>query len=156
MVWDMMLKLLSTLFLLAIFGQQVSADNIAVRIQKIIDEGRNACESDGGVFSMEPSAQAIYKFTSGATVEEVTIVNENYFNCSSTASLYGGSAGAPVHLITTNDYKYGYSRAIEIITAFNGTPLILLGLHGMSCDDAGYKPCIQAITLFEGELLIKQ
>src|SRR6056300_927216 len=100
MVWDVMLKLLSTLFLLAIFGQQVSADNIAVRIQKIIDEVRNACESDGGVFSMEPSAQAIYKFTSGATVEEVTIVNENYFNCSSTASLYGGSAGAPVHLIT--------------------------------------------------------
>src|SRR6056300_898010 len=128
MVWDVMLKLLSTLFLLAIFGQQVSAGNIAVRIQKIIDEGRNACESDGGVFSMEPSAQAIYKFTSGA----------------------------PVHLITTNDYKYGYSRAIEIITAFNGTPLILLGLHGMSCGDAGYKPCIQAITLFEGELLFKQ
>lgn len=156
MVVGMKQTYLKATFFLALIGQQVFADTVTLKAQQIIDDGKKICESDGGAFSMEPNAQATFQFTSGDTVEYLTVVNENYFNCSSTASLYGGSAGAVVHIITKEDYKYGYSRAIEVVTAFNGTPLILLGLHGMSCGEVGYKPCIQAITIFEGKFLTPQ
>lgn len=149
----MTLGKLIAIILLINLGHQVSAEAMGDKAKVIVDRGRNACEREGGTFLMEPSAQTVYEFPSRSTTEGFTVVNENYFHCSSAASLYGGSAGGRVHIITNSDYLYGYSRELEVTTAFDEMPIILLGLHGMSCGVAGYKPCIRVVTISEGKLI---
>ena len=53
------------------------------------------------------------------------------------------------------DYFYGYARQFKVFTAFKNKQVILLDLHGSSCNEAGYISCFQAITLND-ELFIYQ
>jgi len=81
------------------------------------------------------------------------VLNEREYNCSSSASLFQGTAGAMIHMITDNDYISGYAREFEVITTFNNKKVILLNLHGVSCGEVGFVSCVQAITLHEGRFI---
>ena len=86
-----------------------------------------------------------YEFKSENGLDELVIVEEYGFECSLAASYYQGSAGAVVHLITSNDYKYGRARGVEVTTIADDIPVVLMLLHGLSCDSVGYFPCVKAI-----------
>ena len=128
----------------------VSATETTKKVNIIVSEARNYCENDGGTFTTSENTVVTHTFNNNETL---TIVDENGFQCSLAASYYQGSAGAVVHLITPNDYKYGYARGIEVTTTADEVPVVLMLLHGVSCGTVGYHPCVQAFTMFEGKLL---
>ena len=49
-------------------------------------------------------------------------------------------------IMTDKDYFSGYVREVQTVTAFNNKQVILLGLHGSACDEAGYIRCVKAIN----------
>lgn len=134
-------------------ASQVGAETPLEKTNQIITNAKQSCVSSGGQFSTNEDALQVYDFKTSDGAEELVVVDEYGFECSLAASYYQGSAGAVVHLITPNDYKYGYARGVEVTTMADGIPVVLMFLHGVSCDAVGYYPCVQAITVFDGELL---
>jgi len=128
------------------------SQSVENRISELLIQAKEDCASDGGV--LELSGDEVNKFDfdkDGLT--DLSILHEIDYNCSSSTSLFQGTAGAVVHIMTDEDYFSGYVREIQAVTAFNNKQVILLGLHGSSCDEAGYISCVQAITLHEGRII---
>jgi hypothetical protein len=134
----------------------VFADAIASKTQRIIQNAMKLCQGAGGSFSMQPNSITAYQFNPNDGIDQLTIVDESGFYCSSTATMFEGSAGSNVHLITSQDYLETYARGYEVVTAFHGIPLILFALHGVSCGEPGFKPCITVISIFEGKFVNRQ
>ena len=128
------------------------SQSVENRITELLIQAKEDCASDGGV--LELSGDEVNKFDFDADgVTDLSILNEIDYNCSSSASLFQGTAGAVVHIMTDKDYFSGYVREVQAVTAFNNKQVLLLGLHGSSCDEAGYISCVQAITLHEGRII---
>ena len=148
----MMLRL-TTGVLLAFIASQVGAETPLEKAHQIITDAKQYCVSDGGQFSTNEDALQVYDFKTSDGVEELVVIDEYGFECSLAASYYKGSAGAVVHLITPSDDMSGFARGVEITTMADDVPLVLLRLHGVSCDAVSYYPCVKAITVFDGRLL---
>lgn len=148
-----MMKLTIGVLLAFIASQVGAAETPLEKANQIVSEAMQYCVSDGGQFSTNEDALQVYDFKTSDGVEELVVVDEYGFDCNLAASYYTGSAGAVVHLITPNDYRYGYARGVEVTTMADDIPVVLMHLHGVSCDAVGYYPCVQAITVFDGELL---
>ena len=149
------MKLISGILLTSLFltvSSQGTAETPLDLADQIVIKAQQSCVSDGGQFSMSEGVLQVHEFATSDGVEELVIVDGHGFECSVAKSYYQGSAGAKVHLITTDDHKYGHARSFEITTAANGIPVVLMLLHGASCNTAGYYPCIQAISVFDGKL----
>ena len=128
------------------------SQSVENRITELLIQAKEDCASDGGV--LELSGNEVNKFDfDGDGVTDLSILHEIDYNCSSSASLFQGTAGAVVHIMTDEDYFSGYVREIQAVTAFNNKQVLLLGLHGSSCGEAGYVSCVQAITLHEGRII---
>jgi hypothetical protein len=122
------------------------------RINKLINSAKESCISDGGSLKLSGNEVRVFDFNSD-NITDLTVLNEREYNCSSSASLFQGTAGAMIHMITDNDYISGYAREFEVITTFNNKKVILLNLHGVSCGEVGFVSCVQAITLHEGRFI---
>ena len=146
------LAILSTSLSLTVASQGMAETPLDLADQ-IIAKAQQSCVSDGGQFSVSEGVLQVHEFVTSNGVEELVIVDGQGFECSLGKSYYQGSAGATVHLITTDDHKYGHARGFNIVTAANDIPVILMLLHGTSCNAAGYYPCIQAVAVFDGKLL---
>lgn len=150
----MMKQFLSVLCFLIAFLASSSAfsQSIENRIDELLTQAKEDCASDGGV--LELSGSEVNKFDyDGDGVTDLSILHEIDYNCSSSASLFEGTAGAVVHIITDKDYFSSYVREVQAVTAFNNKKVILLGLHGSACDEPGYIRCVKAITLHEGRII---
>mgnify|MGYP007055499255 CR=1 FL=1 len=111
-----------------------------------------SAKDDGGVLELSGDEVVQYDFDNiGST--DLTILNELEYKCSSSASLFQGTAGAVIHLMTDVDYSYGYARHYEYIKAFNDVPTVLFHLHGTSCGEVGFVPCVSAISIYEGRFV---
>jgi len=146
------LKYLILFFLLpsmAVAEQMISVQD---RLDSLLTEAHESCEDDGGVLKLSGDEVARYDFDNDGSID-LTILNELEYNCSSSASLFKGTAGAVVHLMTDVDYSYGYARQYEYIKAFNDVPTILLYLHGISCGEVGLVPCLSAISIHNGRFV---
>jgi len=146
------LKYLILFFLLpsmAVAEQMISVQD---RLDSVLTEAHESCEDDGGVLKLSGDEVARYDFDNDGSID-LTILNELEYNCSSSASLFKGTAGAVVHLMTDVDYSYGYARQYEYIKAFNDVPTILLYLHGTSCGEVGLVPCLSAISIHNGRFV---
>ena len=128
------------------------SQSVENRITELLIQAKEDCASDGGV--LELSGDEVNKFDFDADgVTDLSILNEIDYNCSSSASLFQGTAGAVVHIMTDKDYFSGYVRDVQAVTAFNNKQVILLGLHGSACNEVGYVSCVKAITLHEGRII---
>jgi hypothetical protein len=148
------MKTLITAVMLSVIASSAFSQSIENRIDELLTRAKEDCASDGGV--LELSGSEVNKFDyDGDGVTDLSILHEIDYNCSSSASLFQGTAGAVVHIMTDEDYFSGYVREVQAVTAFNNKQVILLGLHGSSCDEAGYISCVQAITLHKGRIITK-
>ena len=146
------MKTLITAVMLTVIASSAFSQSVENRIDELLTQAKEDCASDGGV--LELSGNEVNKFDfDGDGVTDLSILHEIDYNCSSSASLFQGTAGAVVHIMTDKDYSSGYVREVQAVTAFNNKQVILLGLHGSSCDEAGYISCVQAITLHEGRII---
>lgn len=149
------MKMLITVLVIATtIASSAFSQSVENRIDELLTQAKEDCASDGGV--LELSGGEVNKFDfdkDGLT--DLSVLHEIDYNCSSSASLFQGTAGAVVHIMTDKDYLSGYVREVQAVTAFKNKQVILLGLHGSSCDEAGYISCVQAITLHEGRIITK-
>ena len=147
------MKILITVLVIATaMASSASSQSIENRIDELLTQAKEDCASDGGVLKL--SGNEVNKFDfDGDGVTDLSILHEIDYNCSSSASLFQGTAGAVVHIMTDKDYFSEYVREIKEVTAFNNKQVLLLGLHGSSCGEAGYVSCVQAITLHEGRII---
>ena len=143
------LILLFLLPTMAVAEQMISVQD---RLDGLLAEAHKSCADDGGVLELSGDEVARFDFDNDASID-LTILNELEYNCSSSASLFKGTAGAVVHLMTDVDYSYGYARQYEYIKAFNDVPTILLNLHGISCGEVGLVPCVSAISIHDGRFV---
>ena len=133
-----------------VFAEQMTS--VQDRLDGLLAEAHESCEDDGGVLKLSGDEVVQYDFDNDSSID-LTILNELEYNCSSSASLFKGTAGAVVHLITDVDYSYGYAKQYKFIKAFNDVPTILFHLHGISCDEVGLVPCINAVSIYEGRFV---
>ena len=149
-----MKTILTALCFLIAFLSSSSAfsQSIENRIDELLTQAKEDCASDGGV--LELTGSEVNKFDyDGDGETDLSVLHEIDYNCSSSASLFQGTAGAVVHIMTDKDYFSGYVREVQAVTAFKNKQVILLGLHGSACDEAGYIRCVKAITLHEGRII---
>ena len=140
------------LFIACMTPSSAFSQSVENRIDELLTQAKEDCASDGGVLELSGSEVNKFDFDEDG-VTDLSILHEIDYNCSSSASLFQGTAGAVVHIMTDKDYFSGYVREVQAVTAFNNKQVILLGLHGSSCDEAGYISCVQAITLHEGRII---
>ena len=133
----------------ALSEEQISVDE---RISELIAEAKVSCISEGGVLGLSGDEVVKYDFNNNGSTD-LTVLNELEYDCSSSASLFQGTAGAIIHLMTDKDYFSGYAREVQLVNAFNNKQIILLGLHGSSCGEAGNIICVDALTLHEGRII---
>ena len=147
------MKILITVLVIATaMASSASSQSIENRIDELLTQAKEDCASDGGVLKL--SGNEVNKFDfDGDGVTDLSILHEIDYNCSSSASLFQGTAGAVVHIMTDKDYFSGYVREVQVVTAFNNKQVLLLGLHGSACDEAGYIRCLKAITLHQGRII---
>ena len=118
----------------------------------LILKAKESCAIDGGVLDLSGDEIVRYDFDNDGRTD-LTVLHEFEYECSSSASLFQGTAGAVAHLMTDVDYLSGYARQVLLITIFKDVPTIVLGLHGGSCGEAGFVPCAEAITIHEGQFI---
>ena len=147
------MKILITVLVIATtIASSAFSQSVENRISELLTQAKEDCASDGGVLELSGSEVNKFDFDEDG-VTDLSILHEIDYNCSSSASLFQGTAGAVVHIMTDKDYFSGYVREVQAVTAFDNKQIILLGLHGSSCDEAGYISCVQAITLHEGRII---
>ena len=147
------MKILITVLAIATtIASTAISQSVENRIAELLTQAKEDCTSDGGVLELSGSEVNKFDFDEDG-VTDLSVLHEIDYNCSSSASLFQGTAGAVVHILTDKDYFSGYVREIQAVTAFNNKQVLLLGLHGSSCGEAGYVSCVQAITLHEGRII---
>lgn len=134
---------------MAVAEQMISVQD---RLDGILAEANESCADDGGVLELSGDEIVQYDFDNNGSTD-LTILNEIEYSCSSSASLFQGTAGAIIHLMTDKDYLSGYAREVQLVNAFNNKQIILLGLHGSSCGEAGNIICVDALMLHEGRII---
>ena len=141
-------------FLFFLTSMAVAEQLISVqdRLNGLLAEAHESCEDDDGILKLSGGEVVRYGFDNDGSTD-LTILNEHEYKCSSSASLFQGTAGAVIHLMTDEDYSYGYARHYEYIKAFNGIPTVLFHLHGTSCGEVGLVPCVSAISIHEGRFV---
>ena len=146
------MKYILLLILLPTLATAEPIISVEDRVVSLLLQAEKSCAGEDGI--LELSGEEVARYDSdqdGKT--DLTVLYEINYNCSSTASLYSGSAGATAHFMTEIDYSRGLIRSFEVINAFQDIPVILLNLHGSSCDTFGFVACVQAITIHEGRFL---
>ena len=147
------MKILITVLAIATtIASTAISQSVENRIAELLTQAKEDCTSDGGVLELSGSEVNKFDFDEDG-VTDLSILHEIDYNCSSSASLFQGTAAAVVHIMTDKDYFSEYVREIKEVTAFNNKQVLLLGLHGSSCGEAGYVSCVQAITLHEGRII---
>ena len=127
----------------------VHADELDLNLKQLVAEGSEFCE---GNFKLEDGSIERFDFNLDGE-DDLVVLDEAGFSCEDSASLYCGSAGCVIHFITPSDYSYGLMREWEIIKTHSDQPIILLSLHGVSCDEVGTVPCYRAVSIFEGRFV---
>lgn len=113
-------------------------------VDTLLADGAKACAAqDGGTFASEGAVKEIDLTGDG---KADTVVDEAFFTCSTSASLFnGGTGGSIVHFLVdgneTSRLVQGWDTA-----QWAGATLILLSLHGSECGVAGVDPCFETMT----------
>ena len=135
-----------------VFGGFTSAQasSMDFTLDELVAEGSASCE---GSFTLDDDAVQRFDFNSDGEFDLV-VLDESGFSCEDSASMYCGTAGCTVHLITAVDYSSGYVQNWELVRTETDQPVIFFSLHGMSCGEAGTTPCYDVISIFEGRFIV--
>ena len=122
------------------------------RVASLLLQAEESCAGEDGILELSGEEVARYDFDQDGKTD-LTVLQEHGYYCSISASYYSGTGGAVAHFMTEVDYTHALVRDFEVMNAFHKVPVILLMLHGSSCDTFGFVACVQAITIHEGRFL---
>jgi hypothetical protein len=112
-------------------------------VDTILAEAAALCaEQNNGVFSSEGAVRSLDVTGDG---QQDTLIDEVLFSCTTAASLYGGSGGSMIHVIVGDVQNDFLVQGYEILTWADRT-ILLLALHGTSCNGIGADPCFEALV----------
>ncbi|RVT82266.1 hypothetical protein DXV76_17475 [Rhodobacteraceae bacterium CCMM004] len=77
------------------------------------------------------------------------VLDFNHVLCSLNFSLWHGTGGSLIHLITSDGRVGTWTGGLWRMDSFGGRPLVLIGRHGGRCDGYGAQPCVEAVSVFE-------
>lgn len=102
---------------------------------------------EDGSFTAGPDAVQEIDLT-GDGLPEV-VVDAGRFQCSSAASLYGGSGGTGLTVIV-GDTAVAFLAEAWTVTGFAGRKVLLVWHNGVDCGGIGVDPCVEAL-IWNGE-----
>ena len=130
-----------------------SVDPIQNKINSITQDARMEC---GDSFKLNEAAIVLEDLDLDGEID-FGVLNEAGYSCSEFgASYYCGSGGCSIHLITMEDYLRGTAQSWEIITTQHGEKVVLLSLHGSSCDEPGSTVCYKVISISKGKFIYQK
>jgi len=122
------------------------------RINRIIASASDTCVGDGAVFFLRQGAVTNFDFNNDGTTD-LTVLDEQNFECSLGASWFHGSGGSEIHLLTKTEQISVLAKDYKIMEQSEGDYLILVKFHGSACGEPNFVPCWQAISTFEGRFI---
>lgn len=123
-------------------------------------ESRDWCAAQGGTLDLGEAPATAVDLTGDGTADD-WIISEAMAFCGPDYGYLGGSGGAMLHAVIGGKVQswltgawaledVGFTVEGETLPA---TRVLILGLHGSSCDSYGAAPCMLALT-WDGERLI--
>jgi hypothetical protein len=116
----------------------------AADVDTILADAAKACAAqDNGTLTTEGAVKEVDLTGDG---KPDTVVDEAFFKCSTSASLFnGGTGGSMVHFLADGSETARLVKGWDTANWADST-LILLALHGGECGGAGVDPCFEALT----------
>ena len=108
---------------------------------KVQSAARTCAGFENGDFAME--AGAIVRTDLDGDLKADWVLNEQYFTCSSAASLYGSTGGTMSHFLIGDQVSSLLNQGWEMRT-LGRNRVLLAEVHGTQCDALGYIPCVIA------------
>ena len=149
-----MLKLhvVASLFLVAISSIS-HASGADAALTSLLETAESDC---GASFKLEDTAVTYLDLTEDGT-NDIIVVDESGFSCPDNgASYYCGSGGCQVHFLADADQVLGQAQSWEIMQTKHGKKVILLGLHGSACNEAGAVACFKAMSFSDGRFVYQK
>ena len=116
----------------------------------IIETAKQDCSSS---FILEDKAVTHIDLTCDG-LNDIEVVDEAGFQCPETgASTYCGSGWCKVYFLAKNDELSGFAQGLEILETNYDEKVILLGLQGNDCGEAGSVTCFKAISFTDGRFV---
>ncbi|MDZ4310779.1 MAG: hypothetical protein U1A24_09530 [Cypionkella sp.] len=113
-------------------------------VEAILAEAKADCASlDGGTFSAPEDAVTAVELTGEGAPEQ--LVDAAKFQCSTSASYWGGTGGSQLSLIVAGKRLDYFAQDWKVVF-WNEAPVLLLWLNGGECGGAGADPCIEALV----------
>jgi hypothetical protein len=98
---------------------------------------------ENGSFTAPPEAVVQIDLTGNGVAD--TVIDAALFQCSSAASLYGGSGGSMVTVVADGQLSTYLAQAWQVID-WSGVKVLLLFHNGTDCGGYGAQPCVEALV----------
>lgn len=123
-------------------------------------ESRTWCADQGGTLDLQDVSADPVDLKGDGTADDWIVVENSAF-CAPDLGFLGGSGGVMLHAVIDDKvqswlggawvlHQVAFTVEGETLPA---TPVLILGLHGSSCNSFGAAPCMLALT-WDGERLI--
>jgi hypothetical protein len=135
----------------ASLAEQAGPD-AAVTVDGIYAEATADCTAtDQGVFKPGNSPVSEADLTGDGAPEQ--IINMAGFECSTLASFYGGTGGAPIVVLADGKRFDWRVLGYQIVPVEYMPPVLLMSVHGGECNATGSDPCVEAVV-WNGEIFL--
>ncbi len=129
------------------------------RVVEILKTLLQQCKTEmNGTLEIDDMLGVVYTDLDGDNGEidytpDDAVIDLNHIYCSG-GNLWGGSGGAPIHLVLDSTTSASWTAGgWDVVRTRNMPSVILLARHGSACDGYGAQTCVQAITVDEGGFL---
>lgn len=111
---------------------------------EILAQAKADCASiDNGVFSSQPAAVVTLDLTGDGQPE--TIVDTAHFQCTTSASFWGGTAGTWFSVLVAGQRVDYIAHAWQVVT-WQDAPVLMMWHNGGDCGGSGADPCVEAVV----------
>lgn len=138
-----MIRLLLLAAALVAMGTPAAPGPSSETAKQVIEQARQACTAyNGGQFATGAGAITEVDLTGDGAAE--VIVDESSYSCSTAASMYCGTGGCLVRIITGGQITKRLAKGWRLIE-WGSDRIMLLALHGTECGGSGVDRCYEAL-----------
>ena len=117
--------------------------------KEIVKQAKQECSSfENGVLDIGDKAVSYVDLTGDGKPDE--IVDAGQFSCSSAASLFCGTGGCSLTIVTPEKSVEFLAKGWKVVN-WDQKPILLLAVHGSECGGISQRRCIRAMVWSEGE-----
>ncbi|RMA81214.1 hypothetical protein [Umboniibacter marinipuniceus] len=134
--------------LLLCLASTALADDTRSVTEELVLSAQQECESfENGEFDVTNQAIRYEDLTGDGQPEE--IVDASEFSCSSSASMWGGSGGTYLWVVS-GEKQYEFLAHLWKVIEIGGQKVLVLAVHSSECSDT-VGPCYRALIWNDGE-----